>query len=271
MEKKVVLITGASSGIGKDSARLLAQGGYTVYGAARRTDKMEDLKADGINLIAMDVTDEESMVKGIETILNKENRIDVLINNAGYGSYGALEDVPMAEAKYQFEVNIFGLARLTQLVLPQMRKQNSGKIINISSIGGSIGEPHGSWYHATKFAVEGLSDSLRMELKQFGIDVVIIKPGAILTEWNTIARENLLKVSGNTAYKTLAHKHVKMLENADAQGSLPIVVAKTIFEAVEAKKPKTRYATGKGASIILFLRSILSDRMFDKLMLSTMR
>jgi short-subunit dehydrogenase len=271
MEKKVVLITGASSGIGKDSARLLAQGGYTVYGAARRTDKMEDLKADGINLIAMDVTDEESMVKGIETILNKENRIDVLINNAGYGSYGALEDVSMAEAKYQFEVNIFGLARLTQLVLPQMRKQNSGKIINISSIGGSIGEPHGSWYHATKFAVEGLSDSLRMELKQFGIDVVIIKPGAILTEWNTIARENLLKVSGNTAYKTLAHKHVKMLENADAQGSLPIVVAKTIFEAVEAKKPKTRYATGKGASIILFLRSILSDRMFDKLMLSTMR
>jgi len=226
----------------------------------------------GVRLLSMDVTDEASMVKGVQEILQAEKRIDVLINNAGYGSYGSLEDVPLAEAKYQFEVNIFGLARLTQLVLPTMRAQHSGRIINISSIGGSFGEPHGAWYHATKFAVEGLSDSLRMELKQFGIDVVIIKPGAIVTEWNTIARENMLKVSGNTAYRDLVHKHVKMFERADGKmGSKPIVVAKTIVKAVMAKTPKTRYATGGGAKTILFMRSILSDKLFDRILLSSMK
>lgn len=270
--KQVVLITGASSGIGKETARLLAEGGFIVYGAARRLEKMQDLKVMGVRLLSMDVTDEASMVKGVQEILQAEKRIDVLINNAGYGSYGSLEDVPLAEAKYQFEVNIFGLARLTQLVLPTMRAQHSGRIINISSIGGSFGEPHGSWYHATKFAVEGLSDSLRMELKQFGIDVVIIKPGAIVTEWNTIARENMLKVSGNTAYRDLVQKHVKMFERADGKmGSKPIVVAKTIVKAVMAKTPKTRYATGGGAKIILFMRSILSDKMFDRMFLSTLK
>ncbi len=269
--KKVALITGASSGIGKETAKLLIQNGFTVYGAARRIDKMADLKDIGVKLLAMDVTNDDSMAAGVNEILSTENRIDVLINNAGYGSYGALEDVPISEAKYQFEVNIFGLARLTQLITPTMRKQDSGKIINISSIGGSLGEPHGAWYHATKYAVEGLSDSLRMELKQFGIDVIIIKPGAILTEWNQIARENLIKVSGNSAYKDLAVKHAKMLEKADEQGSQPIVVAKTILKATLSNNPKTRYSTGGGAKIILFIRKILSDKMFDKLMLSMMK
>ena len=269
--RKVVLITGASSGIGKESAKLFVQKGYTVYGASRRLEKMNDLKEAGVELLEMDVTDDASMVSGVNMILDKEARIDILVNNAGYGSFGALEDVPIPEARVQFEVNIFGLARLTQLVLPTMRKQHSGRIINISSIGGSLGEPHGSWYHATKFAVEGLSDCLRMELKQFGIEVVIIKPGAILTEWNTIARENLLKVSGNTDYKTLAAKHVKMMEMADQKGSLPIVVARTIVKAAICRRPKTRYATGGGAKIILFVRKLLSDRMFDRMMLSLMR
>lgn len=269
--KKVALITGASSGIGKETAKLLVANGYIVYGAARRVDKMNDLKEAGVKLLELDVTKDESMVNAIRKILETEKRIDALVNNAGYGSYGALEDVPLSEAKYQFEVNIFGLARLTQLILPHMRQQKSGKIINISSIGGKIGEPHGAWYHATKFAVEGLSDSLRMELKQFNIDVVIIEPGAILTEWNTIARENLMKVSGQTAYKNLAQKHFNMLANADKRGSLPIVVAKAITKAVLSNRPKTRYATGGGAKLILFLRSILSDRLFDKVMLSLMK
>jgi short-subunit dehydrogenase len=269
--KKVALVTGASSGIGKETARLLLEQGFTVYGASRRLEKMEDLKAMGVNLLVMDVADDASMVNGVKIILNKEQRIDVLVNNAGYGSYGALEDVPISEAKYQFEVNIFGLARLTQLLLPTMRAQRSGRIINISSIGGSIGEPHGAWYHATKFAVEGLSDSLRMELKQFGIDVVIIKPGAILTEWNGIAREKLMQVSGQTAYKDLAKKHFNMLANADKRGSSPTVVAKTIVKATTAHRPRTRYATGGGAKMILFLRSVLTDRMFDRLMLGLMR
>lgn len=268
---KTVLITGASSGIGKETAIMLLKNGFEVYGASRRIDKMEDIKRMGVKLIQMDISDDNSIVHGVETILQHSGKIDILINNAGYGSYGALEDVPLEEARYQFEVNIFGLARLIQLVLPSMRQQKRGRIINISSIGGSIGEPHGSWYHATKFALEGLSDSLRMELKQFGIDVVIIKPGAILTEWNGIARENLLKVSGNTAYRKLVHGHVKMLKNADDRGSSPKVVAKTILKAVLAASPKTRYATGKGAKLILFLRKILSDRMFDKLVLNSIK
>ncbi len=271
--KKVVLITGASSGIGKETAKLLINDGYTVYGAARRIDKMNDLKDVGAHLIQMDITDESSLKAGVDHILNTEKRIDVLINNAGYGSYGALEDVTLSEAKYQFEVNIFGLARLTQLIIPTMRQQKTGKIINISSIGGKFGEPHGAWYHATKYALEGLSDSLRMELKQFNIDVVIIEPGAIKTEWNKIARENLLKVSGNTAYKNLAAKHFKMFEKADTGylGSEPMVIANAIQKAIRAQKPKTRYAVGGGAKLILFLRRILSDRMFDRIMLSQMK
>ena len=268
--KKVVLVTGASAGIGKETAKLLAQKGYTVYGAARRVDKMQDLKGAGIKLLEMDVTDDISMVNGINEIIKQDNTIDILVNNAGYGSYGSVEDVPISEAKYQFEVNVFGLARLTQLVLPYMRKQQSGKIINISSIGGKIGEPHGAWYHATKFAVEGLSDSLRMELKQFGIDVVVIQPGAIKTEWTGIASNNLLKTSGNTAYKELAQKHAKMFDNAESNGSDPMVIAKTITKAADAKKPKSRYSAGMGAKPILFLRSILSDRMFDKVILFAM-
>ena len=269
--KKVVLITGASAGIGKETAKLLAQKGHIVYGAARRLDKMQDIKEAGVKLLSMDVTDEASMVNGVNEILQNEKRIDILINNAGYGSYGALEDVPLSEARYQFEVNIFGLARLTQLVLPGMREKHSGKIINISSMGGKFGEPNGSWYHATKYAVEGLSDSLRMELKQFGINVVIIEPGAILTEWNKIARDNMMKVSGHTAYKNLVIKHVKMFENADKRSSLPIVIAKTIVKAAESNRPKTRYVSGEGAKPILFLRKILSDRMFDRLFLSLMK
>jgi short-subunit dehydrogenase len=266
--KQVALITGASSGIGLESARLLAKEGYIVYAAARRVERMKELEADGVRLLSMDVTDDTSMQAGIKEIIAKENRIDILVNNAGYGSYGALEDVPISEAKYQFEVNIFGLARLTQLVLPHMRAQRSGKIVNVSSIGGKIGEPHGSWYHATKFAVEGLSDSLRMELKQFNIDVVVVEPGAILTEWTAIARDNLIKVSGQTAYKDLAQKHAKMFDGAEQMGSKPIVIAETILKIAKAKHPRTRYAVGGGAKPILFLRSILSDRLFDKLMLT---
>lgn len=269
--KKVVLITGASSGIGKETAKLLSQSGLIVYGAARRLEKMQDLKDAGVHVMAMDVTDDRSMVKGVQDILTAEKRIDVLVNNAGYGSYGSLEDVPLSEAKYQFEVNVFGMARLTQLVIPQMRSQKSGKIINISSIGGKLGEPHGAWYHATKFAVEGLSDSIRMELKQFGIQVIVIEPGAIITEWNRISRENLIKRSGNTAYKTMAVQQVHMMEKADKWGSQPVVIARVIKRAVDSPHPRTRYAAGGGAKPILFLRSLVPDKLFDRLYLSQLK
>jgi len=271
MKNKTVLITGASSGIGKAAALLLNETGYRVYATARQLEKMKDLEQAGIWVMAMDVTNEKSMVAVVKAIGQEAGAIDVLVNNAGYGSYGAVEDVPIAEAKYQFEVNVFGLARLVQLVLPAMRAQRSGRIINISSIGGRIGEPHGAWYHATKFAVEGFSDSLRMELRQFGIEVVVVQPGAIKTEWNSIARTNLLNVSGATAYKNLVEKHARMLKAADDRGSEPEVIAQIIAKAIRAKTPKTRYAAGAGASLILTARRLLPDQAFDRLVLSQMK
>ena len=180
---RTALVTGASSGIGQDTARKLQALGYTVYGAARRTDRLRALAADGIRPLTMDVTDDASMSAGVNRILEETGRIDVLVNNAGYGSFGAIEDVPMNEARRQLEVNVFGLARLTQLVAPHMRAQGSGTIINISSIGGRLTTPLGGWYHATKYAVEALSDALRMELRPFGIDVVVVEPGGIRTEF----------------------------------------------------------------------------------------
>ena len=269
--KKVVLITGASSGIGKETAKLLVQQGYIVYGAARRLEKMQELKQAGIHLLEMDVTNEASVSEGIRGIMEAEHRIDVLVNNAGYGSYGAVEDLPISEAKYQFDVNLFGLARLIQLALPQMRARKSGRIINISSMGGKFGEPHGAWYHATKYAVEGFSDCLRMELKQFGIDVVVIQPGAIKTEWDVVAGENLAKVSGHTAYKELVSKHVRLLGRVYRRGSAPMVIARVIVKAIRSKNPKTRYTAGAGAKPILFLRKILPDKLFDRIMLGQLR
>jgi NAD(P)-dependent dehydrogenase (short-subunit alcohol dehydrogenase family) len=270
--KKVILVTGASSGIGKATALLLLQRGYTIYAAARRTEAMLDLQHAGAQLLSMDVTDDDSMQSGIAEILQKEKQLDVLINNAGYGSYGALEDVPLSEARHQFEVNVFGLARLTQLVLPGMRARKSGLIINISSIGGKIAVPHGSWYHASKFALEGLSDCLRMELRQFGIRVVIVEPGAIQTAWNGIARENLQKVSGQTAYSALAARHVKMLAKGDERfGSKPSVIAETIEKAILSRNPKTRYAAGGGARLLLFIKKIMPDKMFDSLLMSQLK
>jgi len=265
--KKVVLITGASSGIGRETALWLLQKDFTVYAAARRIEMMDDIKNQGGHIMKMDVADDASMVAGVEKIIQAEGRIDVLVNNAGYGSYGSIEDTPMSEAKYQFEVNVFGLARLSQLVIPHMRKQRYGKIINITSIAGKIAEPHGSWYHASKFAVEGLSDCMRMELKQFGIDVVLIEPGGIKTEWNNIARDNLAKVSGKTVYGDLAARQVRMLKFFDAIGSRPVVIAKTIHRAINARWPKARYVSGRGSTTMLLLKNILPDKMFDRMIL----
>jgi NAD(P)-dependent dehydrogenase (short-subunit alcohol dehydrogenase family) len=265
---KVALVTGASSGIGEETTQALLSAGYTVYAGARRVERMQRLAAIGAKVLSLDVTDDASMMAAVAEVLRDSNRIDLLVNNAGYGSYGALEDVPLEEGRRQFEVNVFGLARLTQLVLPTMRTQRRGRVINIASIAGKVGEPFGAWYHATKFAVEGLSDSLRMELRPFGIDVVIIEPGAILTEWNAIARVGLLKYSGDTAYRDGAREHVNMLASAESGPlpSPPSVVAKVILKAALAKQPRTRYATGGGAQFVLFLHYVLSDRAFDAIL-----
>ena len=264
---KTAFVTGASAGIGEATARALLAAGYRVFAGARRLDRMAGLAAAGATLLKLDLTDDVSIVAAVNTIKNEAGRIDVLVNNAGYGSYGALEDVPLDEGRRQFEVNAFGLARLCQLVLPMMRAQRSGKIVNVTSIGGKIWEPLGAWYHATKFAVEGLSDCLRVEVAPFGVDVIVIEPGAIRTEWAGIARDGLLQMSGGSAYAELAKRHARMLATADTSSlaSPPEVVARTIVRAVTARPPKTRYATGGGARTILFLRKILPDRMFDRL------
>ena len=206
MSDRVALVTGASSGIGEATARRLQEAGFTTYAVARRVDRMAGLAEEGVHTFAMDVTDDASMVAGVQRIIDEQGRIDVLVNNAGYGSYGAVEDVPIDEARRQFEVNVFGLARLVQLVVPHMREQKSGRIINISSIGGKFYEPLGAWYHATKFAVEGFSDSLRLELAPFGIHVVIVEPGPIITEWNTLSRDSLVEASRGGAYEERAHR-----------------------------------------------------------------
>lgn len=269
--KKVILITGASAGMGKEFAKDLLKDGHTVYGAARRVDKMQDLQSLGVKVIAMDVTDEASMVAGIQSIQKAEGRIDVLINNAGFGSYGAVEEVSMADARYQLEVNVFGAARLMQLVIPGMRSQHYGRIINISSIGGKLALPMGGWYHASKFALEALSDSLRNEVAQFGIDIVVVEPGGVKSEWADISMDNLKKVSEGGNYEALANGLVKIMKDIETKVSEPVVITRLIQKAIAAKKPETRYSGGHMAKIALFMRWLLPDRAFDKAMLSQLK
>jgi NAD(P)-dependent dehydrogenase (short-subunit alcohol dehydrogenase family) len=270
---KVALVTGASSGIGEAAARELRRRGYEVYAAARRADRLAALTEAGIQAVQMDVTDAESAAAGVRQVLERSQRIDVLVNNAGYGSYGAVEDVDLAEARYQFEVNVFGLARLIQLVVPYMRSRRSGRIINVSSMGGKIYEPLGAWYHATKFAVEGLSDSLRLELKPFGVDVIVIEPGGIRTEWADIAADRLEQTSGSTAYADQARLVGSVLRSTGTQGRAtdPAVVGAVIARAADSPRPRTRYITGFGARPLLTARRVLPDRAFDRVMLTAYR
>jgi NAD(P)-dependent dehydrogenase (short-subunit alcohol dehydrogenase family) len=266
---KIALVTGASSGIGEATALKLHALGYTVYAAARRVDRMKPLADEaGIHVLPMDVTNDASMRRGIQEIIARFGRIDVLVNNAGYGSYGAVEDVSQEEARAQFDVNVFGAVRLIQLVLPHMRRQRSGTIVNITSMGGKIYTPLGAWYHGTKFALEAISDCLRMEVQPFGIDVVVIEPGGIKTEWAGIAADKLRDVSGKGAYAGQAKAMALSMvgETSRKRQSPPQLIADTIAKAVGARRPKTRYAVGFGAKPMIFLRGLMSDRVFDGFM-----
>jgi short-subunit dehydrogenase len=262
---KTVLVTGASSGMGKAVAVKLLAEGHAVYAVARRVERMQDLADLGAVVIAADVTEDKDLVAVVDRITAERGGVDVLVNNAGFGLYGAMEDISLDEARYQFEVNLFGLARLTQLVLPGMRQRGAGTIVNMSSMGGKIYTPLGAWYHATKHALEGWSDCLRLELAPLGIDVVVIEPGLIDTEFADVVTEPLLRRSGAGAYATLARKVADGTRKNYAAGTTPpSVIADVIAKAIRARRPKTRYVAGKYARMLMSMRKWLGDRVYDR-------
>lgn len=271
---KVIVITGASSGIGKSAALEFLQCGHKVYACARRVEYMTDIVEFGASIHSVDVVNEEQVKNFIDHVIREEGRIDVLINNAGFGLYGAVEDITIERARYQYDVNIFGLAFITKCVLPHMRENRSGRIINISSVGGKVYTPLGAWYHSTKHALEGWSDCLRLELKQFGIQVVLIEPGIIKTDFGNIIANSVRNTSGDGPYSDMANKMIALSNdgyNATGKGSDPVVVGKTIVKASLTSKPKTRYAVGHLSKLSLFGRWLLSDRMFDWVLLSQLK
>ena len=266
---KATLITGCSTGIGRATAIRLAAAGWPVYATARKLDAIKDLEAKGCKTLALDVCDEASMRAAVDAVERAEGAVGVLVNNAGYGLEGCFEETPMELVRKQFETNVFGLTRLCQLVLPGMRKQRWGRIVNLSSVGGRLTLPGGAFYHATKHAVEALSDAMRFELRDFGIDVVVIEPGPIKTEFgNTaIANVNQVKQDGS-AYAAfnaaVAGKIHEAFEGWMASlAGMPDDVAKAIEHAITASTPKTRYPITAAARTMMFLRRWLPDRGFD--------
>jgi NAD(P)-dependent dehydrogenase (short-subunit alcohol dehydrogenase family) len=270
---QVVLVTGASSGIGKAISERLLADGLTVIVAARSYDKMADLEAKGAYRLRLDVADEGSIQAAVSDVQNTYGAVDVLVNNAGFGCYGAVEDVTLDDARYQFEVNLFGLARLTQLLLPGMRAKGAGKIINMSSMGGKMYTPLGAWYHASKHALEGWSDCLRLELSPFGIDVVIIEPGVIKTAFDDVMAGPLLARSGAGTYGKMAQALTQAMAETYAAGnaSPPSAIAAVVSRAVQARRPKTRYVAGKFAKPLIWVRTWLGDRIFDRIIMGMVK
>ncbi|KAB2663253.1 oxidoreductase [Brucella tritici] len=270
--KKTALVTGASSGMGKSIAKRLIKDGYQVYVAARSVDKMADLANLGAQPLRIDVSKDEEIVAGVETILAQTGGVDVLVNNAGFGLYGPVEEIPLDEARYQFEVNMFGAARLTQLLLPAMREKKAGTIVNITSMGGKIYTVLGAWYHATKHALEGWSDSLRLEVEPFGIRVVIIEPGLIETGFGDAGQQGIAERSKNGPYEKIANGVVKSMQSSYGQnrGTNPDVIAETVSKAIASSRPKTRYAVGAYAKPMIWIRKWLGDRIFDRMIKSQM-
>ena len=262
--RKVMLVTGASAGIGREVAILLAAEGHRVYAAARRLHRMQDLAEHGIVPVEMDVAKEDDNERAVSRIVDEEGRIDVLINNAGFGLYGPVEDIPLDDARYQFEVNLFGLAHLTQLVLPHMRARRSGRIINVSSMLGRVFVPLGAWYHATKHALEGWSDCLRWETAPFNIQVVVIQPGAIRTEFADVMGARMRQYSEDTAYKTQVDRFLGMMD--DPRGRVrtePEVIARVFLEAATTARPRRRYVSGAMARPMMFLRRWFGDGVYE--------
>ena len=262
---KIVLITGASSGMGREAAILLAGGGHTVYAGARRLDRMDDLSEHGITPLEMDVSKGGDNERAVRRIVEAEGRIDVLINNAGFGLYGAVEDIPLDDARYQFEVNLFGLAHLTQLVLPHMRAEGAGRIVNISSMGGRIFTPFGAWYHATRHALEGWSDCLRIETAPFNIQVVVIQSGGIRTGFGDVVAGELKQHWDGSAYQAGPDRFLAMMSGPEAmnRGTEASVLAEVFVEAATTARPRRRYVKGAFARPLIFIRKWFGDAVYE--------
>lgn len=272
-----ILITGCSSGIGHAAAVALHDAGRKVYATARRLESISNLADRGIATLPLDVTDEESMIAAVRAVEDESGAVAVLINNAGYGLYGPVEQVPIDDVRRQFETNFFGLVRLTQLVLPGMRKAKAGRILNVSSMGGRVTLPGGAFYHASKYAVEGLSDALRMELAQFGVDVVLIEPGPVRTPWNDIAAGSIAQSDAATGGPSgdpdpYADYKQAVAKSFGSVGSGPMArlvstaddIAEVITKAATTDRPRTRYLINAVAKSLVATRALLPDRLSDK-------
>jgi len=270
---KAVLITGCSTGIGRASAKRLAASGWKVYATARRLESIEDLKQAGCETLALDVTDEASMSAAVAAVEQAEGAVGVLINNAGYSQSGAIETVPMESVRRQFETNVFGVVRMTQLVAPKMRAQGWGKIVNVGSMGGRLTFPGGGHYHATKYALEALSDALRFELRGFGIDVVLLEPGLITTEFGEAATASMADVA-SSAEDPYAHFNATVGSVTKGAydgpmrhfGAGPDRVAKVIERSITRSHPPARVKITASARSMIGLRRLVSDRVWDSLM-----
>jgi NAD(P)-dependent dehydrogenase (short-subunit alcohol dehydrogenase family) len=264
---KAVLITGCSTGIGRATAERLVRGGHTVYATARRLEAIEDLKAAGARTLALDVNSEESMQAAVAAVEEAEGAVGALVNNAGYSQSGAVEGIPLDSLRSQFETNVFGLVRMCQLVLPAMRRQGYGRIVNVSSMGGKLTFPGGGAYHATKHAVEALSDALRFEVAGFGVAVSIIEPGLIKTQFAETAVASVSHEDGPYAVFNTAVSAATAGAYEGPVGKLgggPDAVAKAIEKAITARRPKTRYRVTASARLLLTQRALLPDRAWDR-------
>lgn len=260
-----VLITGASSGIGARAASLFAEAGATVFGAARHTSAIAAL--DSVTPVPLDLTDETSISDAVASVETQAGTIDVLVNCAGYGEFGSVEETTLTEARQQLEVNVLGAVGLIQAVLPQMREARTGRIVNVSSLAGEFAAPLGGWYHASKFALEAISDSLRGEVGQFGIDVVLVQPTYVATDWHETAMSHLEASSAAGPYAAMTaamRRYFASPALARQMASVDTVAARIVTAALTAK-PKTRYRVGPGANVAVALATLLPDRTFDAL------
>lgn len=263
---KVAIVTGATGGIGSESARLLAAEGWTVYAGARRPGDNTELKLHGTRPIALDVTDDASMRAAVDRVMAETGRIDLLVNNAGYGLYGPLEELSLDDLRRQFETNVIGLIRMSQLVLPAMRRQGRGRVVNIGSMGGVITTPMGGAYHATKFAVEAISDVLRVEVAPFGVDVVLVQPGGVRTGFFPKVRDSMPKTGPGSPYALQKLGFARLMTRVENSPGIlpPAEVARVIVLAATAEHPRARYKAGASAYALMAARRLLPDRVLGR-------